>query len=63
MINDVTVIGANEPQAVRSRGHDFVGDGLSTRFYLSQTPFAQSKPALIDEQFRGERPLTRPRGW
>ncbi|MGC2475525.1 MAG: hypothetical protein WA485_14390 [Candidatus Sulfotelmatobacter sp.] len=51
VINDVTVIGANEPQAyVRDY---FVGDGLSTRFYLSQTPFAQSKPALIDEQFAG----------
>ena len=51
VVNDVTVIGVNEPQAyVRDY---FVGDGLSTRFYLSQTPFAQSKLALIDEQFAG----------
>jgi hypothetical protein len=28
-------------------------DGLSLEFYLSQTPFAQSKPALIDEEFLG----------
>lgn len=51
VINDVTVIGPNEPQAyVRDY---FVGDGLSTRFYLSQTPFAQNKLAMIDEQFAG----------
>jgi hypothetical protein len=31
----------------------FVGDGLSLEFYLSQTPFAQSKPALIDEEYLG----------
>lgn len=49
VVNDVTVIGANEPQAyVRDY---FVGDGLSTEFYLSQTPFAQNKPPLIDELF------------
>jgi len=28
-------------------------DGLSLEFYLSQTPFAQNKPALIDEEFLG----------
>ncbi|MGO9086565.1 MAG: hypothetical protein ACLQBK_15155 [Candidatus Sulfotelmatobacter sp.] len=49
--NDVTVIGLDEPQAyVRDY---FVGDGLSLRFYLSQTPFQQSKPALIDEEYLG----------
>jgi len=31
----------------------FVGDGLSLTFYLSQKPFAQAKPALIDEEFLG----------
>jgi hypothetical protein len=51
LVNDVTVIGLDEPQAyVRDY---FVGDGLSLRFYLSQKPFAQSKPALIDEQYKG----------
>jgi hypothetical protein len=51
LANDVTVIGLEEPQAyVRDY---FVGDGLSLNFYLSQTPFAQSKPALIDEEFNG----------
>ena len=49
LANDVTVIGLDEPQDyVRDY---FVGDGLSLRFYLSQSPFAQSRPALIDEQF------------
>ena len=44
LVNDVTVIGLDEPQAyVRDY---FVGDGLSPGFYLSQTPFQQSKPAL-----------------
>ena len=28
-------------------------DGLSLTFYLSQKPFAQAKPALIDEEFLG----------
>lgn len=47
--NDVTVVGLLEPQAyVRDY---FVGDGLSLKFYLSQTPFAQSKTALIDEEY------------
>jgi hypothetical protein len=50
-VNDVTAIGLDEPQAyVRDY---FVGDGLNLRFYLSQKPFAQSKPALIDEQYVG----------
>ena len=51
LVNDVTAIGLDEPQAyVRDY---FVGDGLSLRFYLSQKPFAQSRPALIEEQFIG----------
>jgi hypothetical protein len=51
LANDVTVIGLEEPQAyVRDY---FVGDGLSLRFYLSQKPFQQAKPALIDEEFLG----------
>ena len=51
LVNDVTVIGLDEPQAyVRDY---FVGDGLSLRFYLSQTPFQQSRTALIDEAVSG----------
>lgn len=49
LVNEVTVVGENEPQAyVRDY---FVGDGLSLKFYLSQKPFAQAKPALIDEEY------------
>lgn len=51
VVNDVTVIGLEEPQSyVRDY---FVGDGLSLRFYLSQTPFQQSSRPLIDEEFSG----------
>jgi hypothetical protein len=51
LVNDVTVIGLDEPQTyVRDY---FVGDGESLKFYLSQTPFAQAKPALIDEEYLG----------
>ena len=51
LVNDVTVIGLDEPQAyIRDY---FVGDGLSRGFYLSQTPFQQNRPALIDEEFVG----------
>jgi len=49
LVNDVTVIGQDEPQAyVRDY---FVGDGLSLKFFLSQKPFAQTKPAMIDEEY------------
>lgn len=51
LANDVTIIGQDGPKAyVRDY---FVGDGLSLKFYLSQKPFAQAKPALIDEQYLG----------
>jgi hypothetical protein len=51
MVNDVTVIGLDEPQAyVRDY---FVGNGESLKFYLSQKPFVQAKPALIDEEYLG----------
>ncbi len=50
-INDVTVIGLEEPQAyVRDY---FVGDGSSLKFYLSQQPFEQSRSPLIDDDFSG----------
>jgi len=49
LVNELTVIGQDEPQAyVRDY---FVGDGESLKFYLSQKPFAQAKPALIDEEY------------
>jgi len=51
LVNELTVIGQNEPQAyVRDY---FVGDGVSLKFYLSQKPFAQAKPAIIDEEYLG----------
>ena len=51
LVNDATVIGELEPQAyVRDY---FVADGESLKFYLSQTPFAQAKPALVDEEYLG----------
>jgi hypothetical protein len=51
LVNELTVIGQDEPQAyVRDY---FVGDGESLKFYLSQEPFAQARPALIDEEYLG----------
>jgi hypothetical protein len=51
LVNELTVIGEDEPQTyVRDY---FVGDGLGSKFYLSQKPFAQTKPAVIDEQYLG----------
>jgi hypothetical protein len=52
LVNELTMIGQDEPQAyVRDY---FVGDGESLKFYLSQKPFAQPKPALIDEEYLGQ---------
>lgn len=49
LVNDVTVMGQDEPQTyVRDY---FVGDGESLKYYLSQKPFAQTKPAMIDEEY------------
>ena len=51
LANELTVIGQDEPQAyVRDY---FAGDRESLKFYLSQEPFAQAKPALIDEEYLG----------
>jgi hypothetical protein len=51
LVNEVTMIGQDEPQAyVRDY---FVGDGESLKFYLSQTPFAQTRPSMIDEEYLG----------
>lgn len=55
-INDVTLIGMEEPQAyVRDY---FVGDGFNLHFYLSQQPFQQSRRALIDERYTTLDPAT-----
>jgi hypothetical protein len=59
LANDVTVIGQEEPQDyVRDY---FVGDGETLSFYLSEEPFAQEKPALIDEEYLG--PALDPTTW
>lgn len=51
IVNDATVIGEIEPQAyVRDY---FVGDGLTTRFYLSQTPFVKTSKTIFDEEYTG----------
>jgi hypothetical protein len=49
LINDVTVIGQNEPQAYVS--DYFVGDGLTLKFYLSHTPFTKTSKTLFDEEY------------
>jgi len=59
LVNELTVIGQDEPQAyVRDY---FSGDGESLKFYLSQTPFAQTRPAIIDEEYLG--PSLDPTTW
>jgi hypothetical protein len=59
LVNEVTAIGQDEPQAyVRDY---FAGDNVSLKFYLSQKPFAQAKPALIDELYPG--PTLDPTTW
>jgi hypothetical protein len=51
LINDVTVVGRVEPQDyVRDY---FTGDGLTLKFYLSQTPFNPHSVTLIDEEYAG----------
>lgn len=49
IVNDATVIGDVEPQDyVRDY---FVGDGLTTRFYLSQMPFTKSSKTIFSEEY------------
>jgi hypothetical protein len=51
VVNDATVIGDVEPQDfVRDY---FVGDGFSTRFYLSQTPFTKFSKTILNEEYAG----------
>jgi hypothetical protein len=49
IVNDLTVIGNPEPRAyVRDY---FVGNGVSTRFYLSQPPFTKRSTTVFDEEY------------
>jgi hypothetical protein len=49
IVNDVTVVGDPEPRAyVRDY---FVGNGVSTRFYLSQPPFTKRSTTVFDEEY------------
>lgn len=49
IVNDVTVVGDLEPRAYV---HDyFVGNGVSTRFYLSQPPFTKRSTTVFDEEY------------
>jgi hypothetical protein len=49
LVNDLTMIGEIEPQAYVK--DYFVGDGLTTRFYLSQTPFVKKSTTIFDEEY------------
>jgi hypothetical protein len=51
LANDVTVCGEHEPVAYVTEY--FLGDGVTTQFYLAQDPFfpAASKSTIIDELF------------
>ena len=59
IVNDVTVIGELEPRAyVRDY---FVGNGLTTRFYLSQPPFTKRSTTIFDEEYSA--PALDPTRW
>ena len=49
LANDITMIGEIEPQAYVK--DYFVGDGLTMRFYLSQTPFIKASTTIFDEEY------------
>ncbi len=51
LINDLTVIGQSEPQAYVK--DYFVGDGVTLRFYLSQSPFTRTNRTIVDEEYKG----------
>lgn len=51
--NDVTVYGRVEPQAFVK--DYFVGDGVTLRFNLSQTPFLRNSSLLLDEEYKDAR--------
>jgi hypothetical protein len=48
LINDLTILGQLEPSAhVKDY---FVGDGFTTKFYLSQKPFTRSNPLALNSR-------------
>ncbi len=48
LVNDLTILGQLEPGAhVKDY---FVGDGLTTKFYLSQKPFTRSNPFVLNSR-------------
>jgi len=49
LVNDLTVIGQIEPQAYVK--DYFVGDNVTLRFYLSQSPFQKSNRTLFDDEY------------
>ena len=54
LANDVTMIGGTEPQAYVT--DYFVGDGVTLRFNLSQTPFSRTGVTVLDEEWKGATP-------
>jgi hypothetical protein len=50
LINDATLVGEVEPQALVK--DYFVGDGLTSRFHLSQTPFTKSNTTIFTEEYK-----------
>jgi hypothetical protein len=53
-VNDATVMGDVEPQAYVK--DYFVGDGLTLKFYLSQTPFTKSSKTLFIDEYTDATP-------
>lgn len=51
VVNDVTAIGNSEPEAYVT--DYFVGDNLTLKFYLSQTPFSQNSKTIFTEEYSG----------
>jgi len=49
LLNDVAVFGQVEPSA-HLRDY-FVGDGFTTKFYLSQIPFTRGNRTIVDEEY------------
>ncbi|HXZ78497.1 MAG TPA: hypothetical protein VEG30_01110 [Terriglobales bacterium] len=56
--NDITVFGAVEPWAYVK--DYFLGDGVTSRFYLSQTPYARRNYVLLEQEYES---TLDPRWW
>jgi hypothetical protein len=50
LANDVTILGLNEPRAYAK--NYFLGDGLTSSFYLSHTPFTRFISTIAEEEFK-----------